>query len=72
MFYDRLLPVTYDHRPSMLADLEHRGRTEIGALNGKVVEMAARLGLERGDESHDNGVDPRPRARLAPPPKEHR
>lgn len=44
-FYDRLLPVTYDHRPSMLADLEHRGRTEIGALNGKVVEIAARLHL---------------------------
>jgi 2-dehydropantoate 2-reductase len=45
VFYDRLLPVTYDHRPSMLADLEHRGRTEIGALNGKVVEIAAQLGL---------------------------
>jgi 2-dehydropantoate 2-reductase len=45
VFYERLLPVTYDHRPSMLSDLEHRGRTEIGALNGKVVEIAARLGL---------------------------
>ena len=45
VFYDRLLPVTYDHRPSMLADLEYRGRTEIGALNGMVVEIAARMGL---------------------------
>jgi 2-dehydropantoate 2-reductase len=46
VFYNRLLPVTYDHRPSMLSDLEHRGRTEIGALNGKVVEIATRLGLQ--------------------------
>lgn len=45
VFYDRLVPVTYNHRPSMLADLEHRGRSEIGALNGKVVEIAASLGL---------------------------
>jgi 2-dehydropantoate 2-reductase len=46
VFYDRLLPATFDHRPSMLADLEHRGRTEIGALNGRIVEMAAGVGLE--------------------------
>jgi 2-dehydropantoate 2-reductase len=45
VFYDRLLPATFDHRPSMLADLEHRGRTEIGALNGKIVEIAEQLGL---------------------------
>ncbi len=37
-FYGRLLPATFDHRPSMLADLEHRGRTEIGALNGTLVD----------------------------------
>ena len=43
----RLLPATFDHRPSMLADLQHRGRTEIGALNGKVVEMADRLDSAR-------------------------
>jgi 2-dehydropantoate 2-reductase len=45
VFYDRLLPVTFDHRPSMLFDLEHRGRTEIEALNGKIVELAGQLGL---------------------------
>ncbi len=46
VFYGRLLPATFDHRPSMLADLEYRGRTEIGALNGRIVEMAAGLGLD--------------------------
>jgi 2-dehydropantoate 2-reductase len=45
-FYGRLLPSTFDHRPSMLADLEYRGRTEIGALNGRIVEMAAAAGLD--------------------------
>lgn len=46
VFYQKLLPATFDHRPSMLADLEHRGRTEIGALNGRIVEMAASAGLD--------------------------
>lgn len=45
VFYSRLLPATRSHRPSMLADLEQRGRTEIGALNGRIVEMAAAAGL---------------------------
>jgi 2-dehydropantoate 2-reductase len=45
LFYDKLVPSTYEHRPSMLHDLETRGRTEIGALNGRVVELADRLGL---------------------------
>lgn len=46
LFYGRLVPATFRHRPSMLYDLEHRGRTEIGALNGKVVELADKLGLD--------------------------
>jgi 2-dehydropantoate 2-reductase len=45
VFYSRLLPATRSHRPSMLADLERRGRTEIGALNGRIVEMAAAADL---------------------------
>jgi len=45
VFYGKLIPPTYEHRPSMIADLERRGRTEIDALNGKVVELAERLGL---------------------------
>jgi len=45
-FYQKLLPRTLNHRPSMLYDLERRGRTEIGALNGKLVELGERLGVE--------------------------
>jgi 2-dehydropantoate 2-reductase len=46
VFYERLLPATFNHRPSMLADLEQRGRTEIGALNGRIVQMGAPAGLD--------------------------
>ena len=42
LFYRQLIPTTYDHRPSMLADLRKRARTEIDALNGRVVELGAR------------------------------
>lgn len=45
-FYGRLIPSTFDHRPSMIQDLKRRGRTEIDALNGKIVELAERLGLK--------------------------
>lgn len=45
LFYGKLVPATYDHRPSMIADLERRGRTEIGALNGKIAELAESMGL---------------------------
>ncbi|MGH7814068.1 MAG: ketopantoate reductase family protein [Candidatus Binataceae bacterium] len=45
IFYGRLVPVTAGHRPTMLYDLKNRGRTEIDALNGKVAELAARLGI---------------------------
>ncbi len=48
LFYGKLVPSTYDHRPSMLADLERRGRTEIGALNGKIAELAESMGLAAG------------------------
>jgi len=36
VFYDRLVPSTYDHRSSMLQDLERGRRTEIDAINGAV------------------------------------
>jgi 2-dehydropantoate 2-reductase len=35
-FYGRLIPVTVDHRSSMLQDLERGRRTEIDAINGEV------------------------------------
>jgi 2-dehydropantoate 2-reductase len=72
VFYSRLLPATFHHRPSMLADLQHRGRTEIGALNGAIVKRAAKLGL--GAEMNRTVTALiRARERLwKPPQKEHR
>jgi len=44
-FYGRQVPATYDHRPSMLQDLEAGKRTEIDALNGAIVRLAGRKRL---------------------------
>jgi len=46
VFYEELIPPTVSHRPTMLHDLHVRGRTDIGALNGKIVALADRFGLE--------------------------
>jgi 2-dehydropantoate 2-reductase len=46
VFYEELIPPTVSHRPTMLHDLHVRGRTDIGALNGRIVELADRLGLD--------------------------
>ena len=45
VFYSRLVPSTFNHRPTMLHDLERRGRTDIGEMNGKIAELAGELGL---------------------------
>jgi 2-dehydropantoate 2-reductase len=45
VFYAKLVPATFNHRPTMLYDLEQRGRTDIMEMNGKVAELAARVGL---------------------------
>jgi len=45
VFYSKLVPATVNHRPTMLYDLEQRGRTDIMEMNGKVVELAGRVGL---------------------------
>src|SRR5271155_490193 len=45
VFYEQLIPPTFGHRPTMLHDLHVRGRTDIGALNGRIVELADRLGI---------------------------
>lgn len=45
-FYEQLLPPTVSHRPTMMHDLHVRGRTDIGALNGKIVELADRFGVD--------------------------
>jgi 2-dehydropantoate 2-reductase len=46
VFYEQLLPPTVSHRPTMLHDLHVRGRTDIAALNGRIVELADRLGVD--------------------------
>jgi 2-dehydropantoate 2-reductase len=44
--FERLLPLTYDHVPSMLQDLQRKKRTEINAFNGAIVALAERHGIE--------------------------
>lgn len=44
-FYRRLVPVTYDHRSSMLQDLERGRRTEIDAINGEVWRRGQHHGI---------------------------
>jgi 2-dehydropantoate 2-reductase len=44
-FYERLVPVTFDHRSSMLQDLERGRQTEIDAINGEVWRRACAHGI---------------------------
>ena len=44
-FYGRLVPSTYDHRSSMLQDLERGRRTEIDAINGAVWQRGEARGV---------------------------
>lgn len=45
VFYSTLLPATYNHRPSMLQDLENRKPTEIEALTGYVGKLGEHYGI---------------------------
>jgi len=45
VFYGTLLPATYDHRPSMLQDLEQGKPTEIEALAGYVSKNGTMYGI---------------------------
>ena len=45
-FYSAIVPPTYDHESSMLQDIRARRRTEIDAINGAVVRLAEKLGIE--------------------------
>ncbi len=47
-FYDKLVPATYNHRPSMLQDLENGKRTEVDALVGYVSRQGRQLSLATG------------------------
>lgn len=42
---DVQIPATFEHRPSMLLDLETRGKTEIDVMNGAIVTVAERAGM---------------------------
>ncbi len=44
-FYERLVTSTFDHRSSMLQDLERGRRTEIDAINGEVWKRGATHGI---------------------------
>jgi 2-dehydropantoate 2-reductase len=44
-FYERLVPVTFDHRSSMLQDLERGRQTEIESINGEVWRRARAHGI---------------------------
>jgi len=44
-FYGRLVPATYDHRSSMLQDLERGRCTEVDAINGAVWRRGAARGI---------------------------
>lgn len=45
-FFEKILPPTYAHRPSTLQDVERKQKTEIGTLNGVVVEYGETYGVE--------------------------
>lgn len=45
VFYSTLLPATFDHRSSMLQDLENGKATEVEALVGYVAAQGRRLGV---------------------------
>ena len=44
--FEHLIPVTHDHFSSMLQDIRTGKKTEIDALNGKVLAMAEEMGLD--------------------------
>jgi 2-dehydropantoate 2-reductase len=45
LFYEKLVPPTAAHYPSMMRDIEHGRRTEIDALNSAVVRLAHDAGV---------------------------
>lgn len=45
-FYEKILPPTYEHRASTLQDVERGIKTEIDTLNGVVVRLGEKYGIE--------------------------
>ncbi|QGG47154.1 ketopantoate reductase family protein [Heliorestis convoluta] len=46
VFYEQLVPVTASHHPSMLQDIQRGRRTEIDALNGAIVGLGKKHGIQ--------------------------
>lgn len=46
VFYERLVPDTAEHKSSTLQDISAGKRTEIEALNGAVIKLADRHGVD--------------------------
>ncbi len=46
IFYSKLVPDTYNHRSSTLQDISKRQKTEIDTLNGKVIELGDKYGVD--------------------------
>lgn len=46
LFYDKLVPDTAEHKSSTLRDIIAKKRTEIDALNGAVIKLAEKHGLD--------------------------
>ena len=45
VFYEKLIPDTYNHRASTLQDIEKKQKTEIDTLNGCIVRLAKEHGV---------------------------
>jgi len=46
VFYEKLVPDTYKHRSSTLQDIEKGQKTEIDTLNGCIISLARRNGID--------------------------
>lgn len=46
VFYEKLVPDTYKHRSSTLQDIEKGQKTEIDTLNGCIIRLAKRNGID--------------------------
>jgi len=42
---DVQIPATFDHRPTMITDLNTRGRTEVDVINGAIVKAGEQVGV---------------------------
>jgi 2-dehydropantoate 2-reductase len=46
VFYQELIPTTYNHKSSTLQDIERRNKTEIDSLTGSIVKLGAKFNVE--------------------------